>query len=232
MRTVILIGFLLPWAAMGQSFNVDLDVFDGGPTVGEGSPSDAFGGAANQPGRWNQVNGSFHGMTQLMNLDGSLSNVFMSINGIIQRGGWNNPLNSGDFRLLYNDATTVFGAVTWTFVGIQPGWYSVIVYAVSPIPAHNVARPIEVFVDGASGKNPQVVTGPMPGNSFEYLITHSKHDVLVTSGPLRFTVSTTLNEWQHVNGFQISPVPESGTLAIIAPGVVWLWTLRRRPIRR
>jgi hypothetical protein len=233
MRNLIFGAMLLPAVAVGQGFNVDLDVFDGGPIVGEGSPSDAFGGAANQPGRWNQVNGSFHGMTRLLNLNGSLSNVFMSMNGIIQRGGWNNPLNTGDYRLLFNDATLVYGQVQWSVTGLSQSWYRVIVYAVSPVPQHNQPRPIEVFVDGSTSTNPQIVTGPMPGNSFQYLVTHSIHDVLVLDGQLRFGVTTTIqNEDQHINGFQISPVPESGTLAILAPGVVWLWTLRRRPIRR
>ncbi len=41
--------------AFGQSMNLDVDDIGAPPEAGGGPPSDAFGAAAGQPGRWNSV---------------------------------------------------------------------------------------------------------------------------------------------------------------------------------
>jgi hypothetical protein len=229
MRNLIFGAILLPAVAVGQSINADFDVFFGSEAVGNGVPSDAFGAAANQPGRWNRVNPS-GGPKQLVGLDGVLTNVWLTrTTGNAQRGGWNNPINTGDYALLLNDAAGIGTAsVAWTLDGLQNGWYRVYTYAVSPIPQHTGPRPIEVYIQGAQGQNPQIVTGPMPGNSFQHLITHSIHDVYSGDGKIQIQVSRTLHEEQYVNGFQIVAVPEPISAVSLVAGFVVLALRRKR----
>ncbi|MCH8274937.1 MAG: hypothetical protein IH851_09115 [Armatimonadetes bacterium] len=59
--TALAIGAAIaaPGGAFAQllGFNIDLDIGSGSPEIGNGAPSDAFPGAAGQPGRWNRVGG-------------------------------------------------------------------------------------------------------------------------------------------------------------------------------
>jgi hypothetical protein len=85
-----------------------------------------------------------------------------------------------------------------------------------------------VYVPGSIGKQTQVVTGPMPGNSFEYLITHSIHFVQIQSGEdleVQFYEPPDTGA-QFVNGFQFVPVPEPRPIFILA--ILSLLLLRRQ----
>jgi hypothetical protein len=113
------------------------------------------------------------------------------------------------------------------FSGLQPGDYEVYTYAV------NIAGdyvPTPVFVPGSIGEQTQVVTGPMPGNSFKYLVTHSIHFVHIMDGDdLRIEFYQPPNTGgQCVNGFQIVPVPEPSGFSIVIFGFLFVLLWRRR----
>ncbi|MCH8274936.1 MAG: PEP-CTERM sorting domain-containing protein [Armatimonadetes bacterium] len=161
----------------------------------------------------------------MYDLSGRLTDVtILATGGIGSGGGWRFEGNTGGYMLLLNDAANVGEPITYTFSGLPTGPYTVYTYAVKPI---GEWVPAEVFVAGSTSQNPQVVTGPMPGNRFEHLITHSIHEVSVGDGTLAVTVS---GPWPDtfVNGIQIVPVPEPGTLTVLAVGASVLLLVRRR----
>ncbi len=230
MRTVIVIGLLLPLAAMAQSFNIDLDISGGSPAIGFGVPSDAFGGAANQPGRWNRHPSTGAGTTSLVDLLGNTTAVTLrAVGGIGTGGGFNQPLNTGDFALLLNDFSSLAnGEITWIFSGLLPGHYRVYSYAANP--AYLTTVPTSVTVPYSSSQSPQIVTGPMPGNAFQHLVTHAEHDVLITADELRVSIiGLDQTRLSAVNGFQIVVVPEPAALLILGTALI---VMSRRPFRR
>lgn len=116
--------------AHGQSFNVDLDLIIGSPAVGVGVPSDEFGAAGSQPGRWNKIDATGHGPYPLLGLSGNSTNV--TITGPLGGGalGFNNPQLTGDYALLMKDGRDDPGE--WSFSNLMPGHYRLFTYAVAP----------------------------------------------------------------------------------------------------
>ena len=202
---------MLVAGASGQSFNIDLDVFAGDPSNGNGAPSSAFPGAAGQPGYWNRTNpGSIS--EPLFDLVGGETNASISVPvGAGSSGGSNFPINTGDYALLLNDYARVPDLMVFRFTGIRPGAYRVFTYAVSAI---GDTWPVDVTVEGAVS-NPFRVTGPMPGNALILGITHSEHYVPNLTGDLVIRVAS---PWPrgNVNGFQIVAVPEPASLTILS----------------
>ncbi len=211
--------------AQPQGINLDLDIFDGDPQIGNGAPSPQFGGAANQPGYWNRVHAGTPGPEQLLDLSGNPSSVVFRASGGIGTGiGFRFEGNTGDYALLLNDAAEVgYGGTNYyTLHGLVPGLYRVITYAVKPQGGYAVTY---VTVPGSSSPNPQAVTGPMPGNALSYLVTHSIHEVNVTSGRLMIEASIgPTNSW--VNGMQLVLVPEPAGLVLIGAPLFYVLTRR------
>jgi hypothetical protein len=115
--------------------------------------------------------------------------------------GYNQPINTGDFCLLLNDACHVPSTNYYQFTGFVPGSYRVYTYAVMP---QNEVTPANVTIDGSTTPNPQIATGPMPGNQLIQGITHTIHLVPVLSGSLLIRVDRIPSQpVPHVNGFQI-----------------------------
>ncbi len=230
MKTVVIVGLGiagLASTAQGQSFNIDLDISTGSPEVGRGVPSDAFGAAASQPGRWNRYPVTATNPVSLVALDGNPTNVQLrALRKSGAGGGWNNPLNTGDFSLLLNDAATLhLEPHTWIFSGLVPGIYQILTYAVSPIPSHTTPLLTEVSIAGLS----QIVTGPMPGNSFGLHVTHALHEVVVSDGELAIAVRGLDSErLSKLNGFQIVAVPEPLSATAFVAGFVILAIRRKR----
>jgi hypothetical protein len=118
----VLAAFAVASGAAGQSFNVDLNSPFATPPEGGGPPSAALPGAASQPGHWNAVNAAGAGTYQLRDLSGQLSEVILlrPVGGLSL--AYNNPLNTGDFAALLNDARAVnYPNDTYTFSGIANG---------------------------------------------------------------------------------------------------------------
>src|SRR5688500_15693927 len=144
-RQVVLVaalGLILlasPVEARTQGFNVDLDIAVKDPMVGGGVPSSSFGAAADQPGSWNR---SHFGPEPriLRDLQGSLTDVVMTAEtttGSFSGLGFFNPINTGDYALLLNDAARVAfvnqsGTLRYTLSNMEPGLYTVYTYAVRP----------------------------------------------------------------------------------------------------
>ena len=227
----IVLGFaaaFVPKLGLGQSFNVDLDAFGGPPEAGNGAPSVSFGAAANQPGFWNRVRANHFGTTALFDLSGAASTLLYDAVLISGSGrAFNNPANTGDFSLLLNDVCDLSPNGILVFRGLASGTYNVYSYAVEPLPQID---PIEVFVDGALGTNPQFVNGPMPGNAFGLGITHSLHTVFVSDGTITIRMRSISSPTAPVNGFQVVLVPEPFGASILFLGLSWLAKARFRKL--
>ena len=224
---LISILFAATFAGHAQAINIDLDIFGGPPENGNGAPSDAFGAAADQPGRWNRINGVARGPLALTDVSGVSTNVVFALDthgGSAGAGSQFFPANTGDYALLLNDAATVGsvgngGSYTYTFSGFTAGDYDLYTYAA------NIAgreTPVPIYVPEASINQTQTVTGPMTGNSFAYLVTHSVHRVSLGPGS-GFSVNIIRpigmpNDW-CINGFQIVPVPELNSSLILLAGL-------------
>lgn len=228
------VSCLLTGRAYGQPFNIDFDIFFGEPYIGNGAPSSSFGAAAGQPGHWNRIPSVSGGPPMpLVDLAGlpTSATILKTADNPGGAGGFNFAGNTGDFALLLNDiegvATTHSGGnLTYTFSGLASGIYDIYTYAVHYT---GVAQDTPVFVPEASGSNIQIVTGPMPGNAFEYLVTHSIHRVnLGPGGEFHISITQPPNRPQamHVNGIQIVQVPEPSSALGIAFGAAIL-LLRR-----
>jgi hypothetical protein len=158
--------------------------------------------------------------------------VAESSSGAFSGIGFLNPSNTGDFALLLNDAMTVGsvvqgGTLTYRFTGFEASMYEVYTYAVRP-QGQATSAPIEI--PKAVANNVQIVTGPMPGNAFEHLVTHSKH-VVDMSANGSFSIGIVQQPGTifpfEINGFQIIPVPEPNSVIIVASVLLYA-ALRRR----
>jgi hypothetical protein len=183
--------------ASPQSLNVDINV-PAPPEGGGGTPSSQFGAAAGQVGYWNLF--SYSMSPKFMNdLFGFPTNVLLTgpVGG--SGFGFNLPGLTGDFRLLMADAREVNSAVTYSLSGLQNGKYRSFVYAVK---VNGGFWPTPVVVSNAYTPNPQLVTGPMPMNTFTEGITHSVHVAEVRSGALSISIDMG-QSFSYLNGFQI-----------------------------
>ena len=227
---ILLVAGMLVTSARAQYFNIDIDDPYSPPPLGGGPPSDSFGAAANQPGYWNSVRIQNQAPVGLIDIHGVATAAEMSVVANDNLSGMSYLFtgNTGDFALLLNDARQVGtvdqgGFQTYTFSGLANGTYQVYTYAVMPM---GLVSETPVFVAGSTSTNPQIVTGPMPGDAFALGITHSLHNVEVTNGGLvvSVTIPPGVMNGGWINGFQITPEPNS--LLLVSIGA--LVGLRRR----
>ncbi|HWP30262.1 MAG TPA: hypothetical protein VNK96_00840 [Fimbriimonadales bacterium] len=226
----VAIGFstlILSCPGWGQSFNIDLDL-PTDPPLGGGPPSDSFPGAAGQPGKWNALDATWIGAFRLKDLKGNSTHVTLTVvKGSGSAGGWSYIYNgnTGDYALLLNDIARVSetGSI-YRFEGLSDGRYLLYSYAVNAI---GYEAPVEVTVPGAFPPNPQIVTGPMPGNDFELGITHAVHTIDVVGGRLEVAFNATFPKG-HINGFQIVAVPEPSSLLFITAFTIILFKRVRK----
>jgi|GEM_PF-2275106 len=212
-------------ASSAQSLNVDLDTLFGPRSLGIGTPTDAFGAAADQPGFWNLVSATGPGPRPLYTLGGGWTPAtYRTWGGYGSGGAWQNPRRftfgeaNDDFWMLMGDAgrTGVVGVShqlfppvpvrVILFEGLEPGLYEVYTYCVAPYEDRYV--PVEVTVPGALTENPQLSTGRMPPDwQFRRGITHAVHRVWCIDGVIEVEVLAPSNPqyWPHsyVNGLQL-----------------------------
>lgn len=205
----------------GQSFNVDLDTEFGPRSLGIGTPTDAFGAAADQPGFWNLVSATGPGPRPLYTLRGAWTPAtYRTWGGYGTGGAWRNPRRfafgeaNDDFWMLMGDAGDIGPPeanhqlfpppplrVT-RFEGLEPGLYEVYTYAVLPAPPPRYV-PVEVTVPGALTENPQLCTGPMPADwVFRRGVTHAMHRIFCADGVIEVRL-TGPDTFSYVNGFQL-----------------------------
>lgn len=214
--------------ACAQSFNIDLNVDFGPPSVGAGVPDISFGGAADQPGFWNANSITGQPPQLLRNLSGEWTGVTL-ISPIGGGGtGFNNPANTGGYAALLNDGRDIGRFAepeSYTIVGLANGLYRFFTYALLP---SGEFTPNRVVVSGSLTPNPQIVTGPMPGNQFIVGITHCVHELQVTSGSFVVTVTGTMGQNGYINGFQLVQVPEPATVTGIFVGSLFVLLRNRK----
>jgi hypothetical protein len=137
---------------------------------------------------------------------------------------------------LLNDASQVApilsgGTLSYEFALLEQGSYFVYTYAVdvaggvtaTPVTVQNASPVIEV------------VTGPMPGNALEHLITHSIHSIAIGTGEslvVSVTQPPSLSSEMYVNGFQIVMVPEPSPALAISFGLLAMLASRKSKRRR
>ena len=229
----IVATMLMGSRVVAQSMNVDLDITSSPPTLGGGAPSNAFGAASGQTGAWNSIP-TTAGPVALFDLAGSATSATLSIpasSTTITTLGFNNPNNTGDFRLLMNDAQQIGtvlqgGTRSYTFAGLVDGPYSVYTYGSPPQPGN----PGELFVDiPGSTQGVLSTTGAHAADTFALGTTHVVHTLNVVGGTFTIRMSDIAGSPSaYVNGFQLILVPEpeiAGALVMLVPVI-----LRRRRI--
>ncbi|MFI5384938.1 MAG: PEP-CTERM sorting domain-containing protein [Fimbriimonadales bacterium] len=209
--------------AAGQSIYVDIDIGIGDPALGNGAPSSAFGGAAGIPGFWNRVQADSDGPFALKDATGSPTGVVLTAHGGGGATGYRNTTNTGDYALWLNDGERIGGSLIYTVTGLAPGSYRVFTAAVQPQGGVDDAF---ITVPGSSTTNPQLVTGPMPGNQLIQGITHSVHDIDFSGGAL--VISAAGDDNAYVNGFQIEAAPEPATVSAFALALAGFAARRKR----
>jgi len=190
----------LPAFAAAQSFNIDVyDLF--------GTPTNAFGAAASQPGVWNAVAGDFS--TQpLVDLAGGATSATIVVAGNAIDWDTDNPGTAGDDEALMDDISDHSSGpgATWTFSGLQGGNYVLVTYAWAPDdPAFRSRVTVTGSPDGA-----QDVGGVWPGG-YVLLTTHARHTISVGSGGsiVVSIVAAPGGGFASCNGFQLTKLSEA-----------------------
>lgn len=163
-------------SAVAQSFNVDINVTSG---LGAGVPASSFGGAAAQPGVWNDINPGTPLTTNLTNLNGSASTVTFTRNNVGTFDDAWDVDTSGDYDklledFLYSDTSDMF----FTFGNLPSGTYAVYTYAWTP----NSTSEATVHVATTSSTQTQYIGGALSSNRLEPGVTHAIHIVSVNAG--------------------------------------------------
>jgi hypothetical protein len=219
-RSVCFAAILAPTILAAQAFNIDIDVPNAPPEQGGGVPSSSFGAAAGQTGFWNGI--ASGGLIDTAGSPTSATIAWTTNGAGLTTGAFSFFANTGDYALLLNDGAAVGtlvagGWLRFTISGLTPGTYDLYTYAVSISGATSHGL---VYVPQAIKSVSQMVNGPMLGNNFEYLRTHSLHRVVVGSAPVDITVFRSAGEPEvDINGLQVVPVPEAPPLVIFGLGV-------------
>jgi hypothetical protein len=205
------------WAQVG--WNIDLDVPAAPPELGGGVPSSSFA-AAGLPGFWNSVTAVNTPPTQLRGLNGDVTGVLLTGPTGGSSLAFNNPLNTGDFSKLLNDARSINPVSTYTFSGLTAGPYILFTYA---IPPNNNSQPTAITVNGVT----HFTSGSMPGNQFILGRTHVIHEFNVTDGSFSVEIAM-VTAPSYLNGFQLQFVPEPTAIVGLTSGLLFLIGRKRR----
>ncbi len=166
-----------------------------------------FGGAANQPGFWNQATG-YKGPKYLDNLSGQATDVHLIAPGDLGPCfSFNNPNTSGSIQTLMDDLSSLGASNakrTLNVRGLPAGTYQVYTYAWDPTSS---SASVSVNVNNAGA---QQVGGAWPG-SFVQGVTHALHTVTIGAGQdivIDFHVlqSGAILHEGALNGLQIVPI--------------------------
>jgi hypothetical protein len=181
--------------ALGQAFNVDYgSMFD--PTA----PSSEYGGAADQPGVWNDLPGFDFMPIPLLEVGGGETGVTVLDGAGNPPFGFPNPKTIGDDGALMDDALDLGADSRDVFVieGLAPGKYDVFTYAWAP------DSPTYVTGVRVNGQAEQLVGGDWQGEhalGFSYAL----HAVEIGEGePIEIATSTFIG-FATLNGFQVRP---------------------------
>ena len=197
MRALLTLSAVVVFAALAeaQSFNIDV----GSNLILFPLPSNAYGAAAAQTGRWNDVHTPYS--ARLTKLDGSPSTVTTASTSTSSYNQFPLVLTGDDLNLTYDiqDLPVIGGPWTWTFSGLAGGNYALYTYAWDPA---NTGRQTRVTVPGAI-EPAQDVGGTWGGSPHVFGVTYALHHLSVTSGSFTIQVEGLSNHNGSVNGFQL-----------------------------
>ena len=195
----------LSLAAAAQSVNIDVSSLFG-------TPSNAYGAGAAQPGFWNTVDGGSIGVVfPLKGLSGATTGLSVSYQIYGNGAGnfsFNEPSTFGDDEALMDDLQDIGSGTSlaiWTFAGLNPGNYTVYTYAWAPDdPINSTSR---VRVNGSPDPE-QSLGGPWPGSQVKG-VTYAQHAIAVGASGLLVIEVQPKSGFGSVNGIQL--VEGSGT---------------------
>ena len=185
----LLLGPAATAAAQVPSIYVDLTDTNFGTT---GTPPSTYGGAANLPGMWNEVDtvgliGTTFNSGPLMDSSGSPTMVEVTLDGGVNdifSLDFDNALMSGDDAALLEDCIYFDGAGTITFSNLPPGAYDVYTYAIAPDD-----DTYQTLVDVAGSSSGSQIVGGDFAAGFVLGTTHALHTVTV-GAPGTIVIST------------------------------------------
>lgn len=212
----VLATFATPSTASATSaLNVDFGVV-------YGTPSTSYGAASGQVGNWNQVG---LGVTALFDIAGNSAGVDLDLVAATD-GGYVGTAPANDDELLFDDNFFQTSGATWNadLSGIAPGFYLVFLYA----PSNGAVPSGAMTVNG-------VAVASIPGDTGGTLIEGTSWvgvGVEVTDGSL--AISGAGASASGLAGLQLVPLPEPGSVSMLASGATLLTLLaaRRRRQRR
>ncbi|MBS0195282.1 MAG: right-handed parallel beta-helix repeat-containing protein [Planctomycetes bacterium] len=204
MRVPFQLAFVAVCASVVHAQDINIDFDEAGTPAGS-PPLATFGGAVNQTGVWNAVQGADAGPISLVDTAGQSRGVVYKRVGLAGVFTFDNPDTSGEFQYLIDDVLDVgyLGSeITMRLERLVPGAYRVCTYAISP--DNPTVDRTRVFVVGAATNNPQVVGGAMPVNSFQQGVTHALHTCRVDLSGVMSIRAAAAAGFGSVNGLQIT----------------------------
>jgi hypothetical protein len=198
--------------AFGQSFNIDFNATSGN---GAGVPPLSFGGAAGQPGTWNNVSSSTPLTQTLVGLDSVATGVTLTRENNGQFLSRTGGAGTTEYRRLMDDILFVASnspdtTLTLTVNGLAAGKYAIFTYGLD---VQQPSAQSVIGVTGSTSDNPQLVgDGAPPASTFQFLRSHALHIVNVSAGGT-LTVTVTADPFVGngvIGGMQIkllSPAP-------------------------
>jgi len=176
-----------------QSFNVDIN-------GAFGTPSNALGAAAAQPGVWQTVSALAVGATPVSDITGTPTAATLTRAGGFGNFSSNNAGTSGDDQALMDDFHDVGPAASWQFDGLAAGTYMVFTYA--------WASDNNTFRTGVSVNGGPVTTvgGAWP-SGYVLGTTHAMDTVVVAAGGSINIALTTIVTAASFNGVQLKHIP-------------------------
>jgi hypothetical protein len=175
--------------AFAQSINIDYG-------IGAGSPRDAYGAAAGQPGLWNILPGNDDAPQPLLDTRGEPTRVTVTPSLPSGPAFFDNPDTPGDDGALMDDYLDLHShPQTFTFSGLHAGTFTVFTYAWAPD-----SPDFTTFVD-VNSLGGVAVGGPWPGHQQEG-INYARHIVSLAEGE-DLIVYTFSPSHGTLNGLQI-----------------------------
>jgi hypothetical protein len=183
---------LLVPRATAQNFNVDFGSLSSPPV-----PSDAYGAAAAQPGRWNAIDVTVVN-PPLVGLNGTATPVTLTRSNLGTIDYYfNNSLTLGDDGALMDDGESIGNPSVWTFSHLEAGDYAVYTYGWASDSFMYRTR-----VSGGTLDPAQDVGGMWPGHQ-QIGTTYALHHFSVPGdGSITITAQTQVTAGT-INGFQL-----------------------------
>lgn len=198
------ISLTLLGTASAQTFNIDF----GSVAFGAGTPMATYGAASGQVGSWNNVDtdllGSFYVTPTLLTTSGATSSVVLEFDALGSGGlipyEADEPNTFGDDQSLFDDCYYNAAPSSLTIRGLAPGNYRLFTYAMAP--DSNV---FQTGVDVTGSLDPLQAVGGDFSAGFALGVTHAEHRVLVVAGGDVVINFSVFNQFDSINGLQITP---------------------------